>query len=117
MTGNLTRLVHGEAALENALKASQAMFGGELTGPGESTLLDIFAEAGHAPRFNMRLDTRMFGFIPSFVRTTLAGLPPIKRIINTLLMGGLIASGEERFERSSEVGHGEAHVVGYGLRG
>jgi NAD(P)-dependent dehydrogenase (short-subunit alcohol dehydrogenase family) len=48
-------------------------------------MMNIFAEAGHAPRFNMRLDTRMFGFIPSFVRTTLAGLPPIKRIINTLL--------------------------------
>ena len=48
-------------------------------------MMNIFAEAGHAPRFNMRLDTRMFGFIPSFVRTTLAGLPPVKRIINTLL--------------------------------
>ena len=48
-------------------------------------MMNIFADAGHAPRFNMRLDTRMFGFIPSFVRTTLAGLPPVKRIINTLL--------------------------------
>jgi NAD(P)-dependent dehydrogenase (short-subunit alcohol dehydrogenase family) len=48
-------------------------------------LINIFAEAGHAPQFSMRLDTRMFGFIPSFVRTTLAGLPPVKRIINTLL--------------------------------
>ncbi len=27
----------------------------------------------------------MFSFIPSFVRTTLAGLPPVKRIISTLL--------------------------------
>ena len=48
-------------------------------------MLNIFADAGHAPRFNMRLDTRMFSFIPGFVRTTLAGLPPVKRIINTLL--------------------------------
>jgi NAD(P)-dependent dehydrogenase (short-subunit alcohol dehydrogenase family)/thioester reductase-like protein len=48
-------------------------------------MMNIFADAGHAPRFNMRLDTRIFGFIPGFVRTTLAGLPPIKRIINTLL--------------------------------
>jgi len=48
-------------------------------------MMNIFAEAGHAPRFSMRLDTRMFGFIPSFVRTTLAGLPPIKRVISTLL--------------------------------
>lgn len=48
-------------------------------------MLNIFADAGHTPRFNMRLDTRMFSFIPAFVRTTLAGLPPVKRIINTLL--------------------------------
>ena len=48
-------------------------------------LMNIFAEAGHTPRFSMRLDTRMFGFIPAVVRTTLAGLPPVKRIISTLL--------------------------------
>lgn len=48
-------------------------------------LMNIFADAGHAPRFSMRLDTRIFGFIPRFVRDTIAGLPPIKRIINTVL--------------------------------
>lgn len=48
-------------------------------------VLNIFADAGHAPRFNMRLDTRIFGFIPTTVRTALTALPPIKRIINTLL--------------------------------
>ena len=48
-------------------------------------MMNIFAEAGHAPRFSMRLDMRMFSFIPSFVRTTLAGLPPVKRIVSTLL--------------------------------
>lgn len=48
-------------------------------------VMNIFAEAGHAPRFNMRLDTRMFGFIPSVVRTTLTTLPPIKRIMSTML--------------------------------
>lgn len=48
-------------------------------------LINIFAEAGHTPRFNMRLDTRMFGFVPRAVRDTLAGLPPVKRVVNTLL--------------------------------
>ncbi|MEH6636996.1 MAG: SDR family oxidoreductase [Halioglobus sp.] len=59
-----------------------------LTDPNHHSMgnmMNIFAEAGHAPRFNMRLDTRMFGFVPAFVRTTLVGLPPIKRIIKTLL--------------------------------
>ncbi|MCZ6829879.1 MAG: SDR family oxidoreductase, partial [Gammaproteobacteria bacterium] len=48
-------------------------------------LMNIFAEAGHAPRFTMRLDMRVFSFVPKFVRETLAGLPPVKRIISTLL--------------------------------
>ncbi|MBE9537588.1 MAG: SDR family oxidoreductase [Proteobacteria bacterium] len=48
-------------------------------------LMNIFAEAGHTPRFSMRLDMRMFGFIPSVVRTTLGSLPPVKRIINSLM--------------------------------
>lgn len=40
----VTRLVHGEAALENAVRASKAMFSGELAGLDEATLLDIFSE-------------------------------------------------------------------------
>lgn len=40
----LTRLVHGESALENAVKASEAMFGGELAGLDARTLADIFSE-------------------------------------------------------------------------
>lgn len=40
----VTRLVHGEQALADAQRASQAMFGGELTGLPEATLLDVFSE-------------------------------------------------------------------------
>ncbi len=40
----VTRLVHGDEALGNALKASQAMFGGDLKGLDEATLLDVFSE-------------------------------------------------------------------------
>lgn len=47
-------------------------------------LINIFAEAGHTPQFSMRLDTRMFGFIPRVVRETIAGLAPIKRIVKTV---------------------------------
>jgi NAD(P)-dependent dehydrogenase (short-subunit alcohol dehydrogenase family) len=48
-------------------------------------VVNIFANAGHAPQFSMRLDTRMFAFIPSFVRETLANLPPVRRIVRTML--------------------------------
>lgn len=40
----VTRLIHGEDALQSAVKASQAMFGGDLAGLDEVTIADIFSE-------------------------------------------------------------------------
>jgi tyrosyl-tRNA synthetase len=40
----VTRLVHGEAALAQAVKATEAMFGGDLAGLDEAALLDVFSE-------------------------------------------------------------------------
>ncbi len=40
----VTRMVHGEAALQNALRASEAMFGGDLAGLDDATLEDVFSE-------------------------------------------------------------------------
>ena len=48
-------------------------------------VLNIFARAGHAPLMTMRLDARMFGFIPGGVRAALGSLPPVKRFVNVLL--------------------------------
>jgi NAD(P)-dependent dehydrogenase (short-subunit alcohol dehydrogenase family) len=48
-------------------------------------VLNIFARAGHAPQMSMRLDARMFAFVPSVVKQALAGLPPVKRFTNVVL--------------------------------
>src|SRR5579862_8727663 len=40
----VTKMVHGESALEQAIKASQVLFGGELDGVSPEHLLDIFSE-------------------------------------------------------------------------
>ena len=48
-------------------------------------VLNIFARAGHAPQMTMRVDTRMFGFMPPFLRKTLSTLPPVRRITSTIL--------------------------------
>lgn len=48
-------------------------------------VLNIFAHAGHAPRMTMRLDARMFGFIPPMVKQALANLPPVKRFTGVML--------------------------------
>ncbi len=48
-------------------------------------ILNIFCEAGHAPRMAMRVDARMFGFIPPLIRQSLKGLPPVKRLTSAVL--------------------------------
>lgn len=40
----VTKLVHGDGALAEAIKASQVMFGGDLSGLDDATLEDIFSE-------------------------------------------------------------------------
>jgi len=40
----VTRLVHGETALANAVRASQAMFGGDIRGLDDATLEEVFDE-------------------------------------------------------------------------
>lgn len=48
-------------------------------------ILNIFCEAGHAPRMGMRIDSRMFGFIPPFIRQSIKNLPPVKRLTGAVL--------------------------------
>jgi NAD(P)-dependent dehydrogenase (short-subunit alcohol dehydrogenase family) len=48
-------------------------------------VLNLFARAGHAPQMTMRLDARMFSFIPAPVRMALASLAPVKRFTGMML--------------------------------
>jgi len=48
-------------------------------------VLNLFARAGHAPQMTMRLDARMFAFVPAPVRMAVTNLPPIKRFSGMLL--------------------------------
>ncbi|PIQ37251.1 MAG: short chain dehydrogenase, partial [Lysobacterales bacterium CG17_big_fil_post_rev_8_21_14_2_50_64_11] len=47
--------------------------------------LNTFCRAGHAPEMTLRIDTRMFAFVPGAVRMAIANLPPVKRMTNMLL--------------------------------
>ena len=44
LANEVTQMVHGETALSEAIGASKAMFGGELSGLSESVLEDVFSE-------------------------------------------------------------------------
>ncbi|MHB8912055.1 MAG: SDR family oxidoreductase [Lysobacter sp.] len=48
-------------------------------------VLNLFARAGHAPEMTMRLDTRMFAFVPSSITGAVGNLPPMRRFIGMLL--------------------------------
>ena len=48
-------------------------------------VLNTFARAGHAPEMTMRIDARMFAFVPGSVRNAVTGLPPMRRFIGMLL--------------------------------
>lgn len=48
-------------------------------------VLNLFARVGHAPEMTMRLDARMFSFVPFPVRAALTNLPPVKRFTSMVL--------------------------------
>ena len=48
-------------------------------------VLNIFAKAGHAPQMTMRLNARMFGFIPAPILYGIGSLSPVKRIVRAVL--------------------------------
>ena len=56
-------------------------------------MLNIFADAGHAPRFALRLDSKVFSFMPSGLTATLGKLPPVKRLMGSLMSGVGLPSG------------------------
>ena len=47
--------------------------------------LNIFAKAAHAPQMTMRVNARMFGFIPAPILYGLGSLAPIKRMVRAVL--------------------------------
>ncbi|HET6565063.1 MAG TPA: SDR family oxidoreductase [Xanthomonadales bacterium] len=48
-------------------------------------VLNLFADAAHAPQMTMRIDARLFSFIPSVVKQGIMMLPPARRIRNQVL--------------------------------
>jgi len=48
-------------------------------------VLNIFARAGHAPQMTLRVNARMFGFIPAPILYGLGSLSPVKRMVKAIL--------------------------------
>ncbi len=48
-------------------------------------VLNMFADAAHAPKMTMRIDARIFNYIPTAIKQGLRMLPPIRRISNQIM--------------------------------
>ena len=48
-------------------------------------VLNMFANAAHAPQMTMRIDARIFNYIPAAIKQGLRMLPPIRRITNSVM--------------------------------
>ena len=71
----VTKLVHGEAALEAALKASQILFGAEIGDTSEATFLDV---AGEIPTVDLPRERLAAPGLPLAEALTLAALETSK---------------------------------------
>jgi NAD(P)-dependent dehydrogenase (short-subunit alcohol dehydrogenase family) len=60
-------------------------------------VLNLFARAGHAPEMTMRIDLRMFSFVPPAVRQGLMMVAPVRRITNQILKDLHIPPGVLKF--------------------
>ncbi len=50
-------------------------------------VINLFAKAGHAPSMVMRVDARMFNFVPPYLWKTLWALTPVRRVVKATLAG------------------------------
>ncbi len=48
-------------------------------------VMNLFAEAAHAPLMSMRIDARLFSLIPQPVKQGISMLPPVRRIVKQVL--------------------------------
>lgn len=48
-------------------------------------VLNLFAKAAHAPQMTMRIDARLFNYVPAVIKQGLRMLPPIQRISNQIM--------------------------------
>jgi len=48
-------------------------------------VMNIFARAAHAPQMTMRINARMFGFIPAPILYGIGALSPVKRMVRAVL--------------------------------
>ena len=97
LAAEVTRLVHGEAGLASALRATAMLFGGEIAGLSDAELGDIFADvpSGEVARERLAAGIKMADLLVE------SGAAPSKAEARRLLDGGGVYVNNARFEDAS----------------
>jgi tyrosyl-tRNA synthetase len=90
---HVTALVHGETELEKALRASEVLFGKEISGLGVQEILDIFADVPSTELDKSKLEGDGFTITDALVVSRLA---PSKGEARRLVQGGGVAMNNRR---------------------
>ncbi|MEK6333748.1 MAG: tyrosine--tRNA ligase [Acidobacteriota bacterium] len=116
---HVTSIVHGEAELAKALRASEVLFGKEMTGLSVQEILDIFADVPSTELERSKLDADGFTLGDALV---VSGLAPSKGEAKRLVQGGGVAINNRRAEdarkaiSASEFIEGQVLVLRKGAR-
>ena len=89
----VTAMLHGETELQKALRASEVLFGKEISGMSVGEILDIFADVPSTEIDKSRLDADGFTLSDALV---VAGLAPSKGEAKRLVQGGGVAVNNVR---------------------
>ena len=84
-------MVHGETALEKSLRASEVLFGKEISGLGVQEILDIFADVPSTELEKSKLDGFTLGDA-----LVVSGLVPSKGEAKRLVQGGGVCVNNRR---------------------
>jgi tyrosyl-tRNA synthetase len=90
---HVTAMVHGETELEKALRASEVLFGKEISGLGVQEILDIFADVPSTELEQSKLAGDGFTVIEALV---VSGLSPSKGEARRLVQGGGVCVNNRR---------------------
>jgi tyrosyl-tRNA synthetase len=116
---HVTALVHGETELEKALRASEVLFGKEISGLTVQEILDIFADVPSTELERSKLDGDGFTLGDALV---VAGLAPSKGEAKRLVQSGGVSVNNRRVDEvrkaisASEFIDGQVLVLRKGAR-
>ena len=86
-------MLHGETELEKAVRASEILFGKQISGLGVNEILDIFADVPSTELEKSKLESDGFTLSDALV---VSGLAPSKGEAKRLVQGGGVAVNNVR---------------------